>query len=290
MREQHGFVIKPSGGTSQCSSQSNLTTLPSTWSAGTRWNTPSLSAYVTQEGPGPIQYTLTVNITGSGSVTKNPDKALYNSGDVVQLTAVPAAGYTFTGWSGDLTGSTNPASLTMNSNKTVTATFTQQPPAQYTLTVNITGSGSVTKNPDKALYNSGDVVQLTAVPAAGYTFTGWSGDLTGSTNPASLTMNSNKTVTATFTQQPPAQYTLTVNITGSGSVTKNPDKALYNSGDVVQLTAVPAAGYTFTGWSGSLTGSTNPASLTMNSNKTVTATFTQQSRSVHPDSEYNGQR
>ncbi len=64
-------------------------------------------------------------MTGSGSVTKNPDKALYNSGDVVELTAAPAAGWVFSGWSGDLTGNTNPQSLTMNANKTVTATFAQ---------------------------------------------------------------------------------------------------------------------------------------------------------------------
>jgi peptidoglycan/xylan/chitin deacetylase (PgdA/CDA1 family) len=220
---------------------------------------------------GPV-YTLAVNVTGSGSVTKNPDKAQYNSGDVVQLTAVPASGWSFSGWSGDLTGSTNPTSITMNANKTVTATFVLAP-VQYTLTVNVTGSGSVVKNPDKAQYNSGDVVQLTAVPSTGWSFSGWSGDLMGSTNPTSITMNANKTVIATFVQAP-VQYTLTVNVTGSGSVVKNPDKAQYNSGDVVQLTAVPSTGWGFSGWSGDLTGSTNPTSITMSANKTVTASFT----------------
>ncbi|MCL5877801.1 MAG: FG-GAP-like repeat-containing protein [Candidatus Bathyarchaeota archaeon] len=149
--------------------------------------------------PPPTQYSLTVNVVGSGSVTKNPNQSTYISGTPVELTAVPASGWSFSGWSGDLTGSTNPATITMNSNKTVTATFTENPPTQYTLTVNIVGSGSVSKNPNQATYTSGTPVELTATAATGYTFTGWSGDLTGTTNPATIIMNANKVVTATFT-------------------------------------------------------------------------------------------
>ena len=72
----------------------------------------------------PIAYTLTVNTVGSGSIGKVPDQATYLYGDVVTLTATPAAGWTFNNWSGDLSGSTSPAAITINANKTVTATFT----------------------------------------------------------------------------------------------------------------------------------------------------------------------
>jgi uncharacterized repeat protein (TIGR02543 family) len=121
------------------------------------------------------QYSLSVSTVGSGSVTKSPNQASYASGSVVQLTAVPASGYTFGGWSGDLTGTTNPASITMNGNKAVTATFNAVAPSQYSLTVSVVGSGSVTKSPNQASYASGSVVSLTAVPASGWSFTGWSG-------------------------------------------------------------------------------------------------------------------
>ncbi len=121
---------------------------------------------------------------------------------MVQLTATPAVGWAFSGWSGDLTGTTNPASITMDANKNVTATFTQLPPV--TLTVNKVGNGTVTLNPAGGSYAVGTVVQLSAAPDAGWYFSGWSGDLTGTTNPASITMNANKTVTATFTEVPPA--------------------------------------------------------------------------------------
>ena len=73
-------------------------------------------------------------------------------------------------------------------------------PAQRALTLNVApvGGGSVTKFPDKATYNNGESVQLTAVPAAGYAFGSWSGDLMGSANPATLVMDADKTVTANF--------------------------------------------------------------------------------------------
>jgi uncharacterized repeat protein (TIGR02543 family) len=70
-----------------------------------------------------VKYTLTVNIVGSGTVTRTPSQASYDPGTSVQLTAVPQTGWQFSGWSGDASGSTNPISLTMNGNRTVTATF-----------------------------------------------------------------------------------------------------------------------------------------------------------------------
>jgi uncharacterized repeat protein (TIGR02543 family) len=215
------------------------------------------------------QYTLTTNTVGNGSITLDPSGPTYPDGTVVTLTAVPDAGWVFAGWSGDLSGTQNPTTITMNSNKNVTATFTQVP--QYTLTVTTVGQGSVTLDPPGGTYPDGTVVTLTAVPDAGWGFTGWSGDLSGSTNPTTITMNSNKNVTATFTQVP--QYTLTVTTVGQGSVTLDPPGGVYNEGTVVTLTAVPDSGWAFDGWSDDLSGTQNPTTITMDSNKTVTATF-----------------
>jgi len=149
----------------------------------------------------PTEYSLTISSTSGGSVT-TPGEGIftYTYGTPVQLTATADPGWTFSAWSGDLTGSTNPDTVTMDSDKTVTATFTQD---QYTLTVNTVGSGSVSKNPDQATYTYGTPVQLTATADPGWTFSAWSGDLTGSTNPDTVTMNGDRTVTATFTQAPP---------------------------------------------------------------------------------------
>jgi len=66
---------------------------------------------------------VTTDVVGAGSVTRSPDLAAYPQGSQVTLTAVPGAGASFAGWSGALTGGDNPATLTVDAAKTVTATF-----------------------------------------------------------------------------------------------------------------------------------------------------------------------
>jgi len=212
-------------------------------------------------------YTLTVNIIGSGSVSKDPDQAGYAPGTVVTLLATPAPGWSFSGWSGDLTSENNPATVIMDSNKIINATFT---PNQYTLTINIVGGGSVSKNPDRPTYTYGEIVTLTATADPGWIFQGWSGDLSGSESPINITIDGDKNVNATFIRL----YVLAVNIVGSGSVLKNPDQATYVEGSVVTLTATPATGWAFYGWSGSISSSENPITIVMDSDKIITATFT----------------
>jgi hypothetical protein len=73
------------------------------------------------------------------------------------------------------------------------------PPPQYTLTINITGKGTVFKDPDKTTYDEGERVTLTSDGAVlGWSFSSWGGDLEGSDNPIIITMNSSMTVQANF--------------------------------------------------------------------------------------------
>ncbi|NLI80094.1 MAG: hypothetical protein GX443_00180 [Deltaproteobacteria bacterium] len=147
--------------------------------------------------------TLTVQAQGSGAVTLNPPGGTYPQGSVVQLTATASSGWQFSGWSGSLTGTANPASLMMDGDKNVTANFTPLP--SYTLSLQTSGSGVVNLNPAGGTYLQGTPVQLTATASSGWQFSGWSGSLTGTANPAVLTMDGNKSVTATFTEYIPPQ-------------------------------------------------------------------------------------
>lgn len=209
-------------------------------------------------------YSLSVAASG-GSVSRSPDQASYTSGTEVTLVAVANAGYTFTGWSGAASGTSSSVTVTMDADKSVTANFTAN---AYTLAVAST-NGSVAVVPQKTTYSYGETVSVQAVPSTGYHFTGWSGDLSGSSNPMSLVMNDNKSVTAGFSIN-----TYTLNATAvNGSVTRSPDQTLYNYGETVNLQAVAADGYEFTGWSGALSGTANPIALVMSSDKSVTATF-----------------
>lgn len=226
-------------------------------------------------GGGTTQFTLTTNSIGNGSVQLSPNGGIYDESTVVQLTATAQPGWEFSGWSGDLVSTENPASITMDGNKNVTATFTEIVVPQYTLTTNMVGSGSVQLSPNGGSYDENTVVQLTAIPQPGWEFSGWSGDLVSTDNPANITMDSNKNVTATFTEVTVPQYTLSTNTVGSGAVQANPGGGIYNENTVVELTATPDPGWAFSGWSGDLVSSDNPANITMDSNKNVTATFTE---------------
>ena len=215
--------------------------------------------------------TYTLNVTAvNGTVSKTPNEETYTHGATVVLTATPAQGYQFSGWGGDATGFMNPLTLTMNSNKNITANFTA-----ITYTLNVTAqNGTVSRTPNQTTFNSGTQVVLRPTAASGYQFTGWSGDANGTANPLTVTMNSNKNITANFTLIPVAT-TYTLNVTAvNGTVSKTPNQTSYASGAQVVLRATPAQGYQFTGWSGHANGSVNPLTVTMNSNKNITANFT----------------
>lgn len=77
---------------------------------------------ITIKAPAVVTYTLASTVVGSGTVS--PASGTFNAGTTQTLTAIAAAGYTFTGWSGDATGTTNPLSVVMTANKNIKATFT----------------------------------------------------------------------------------------------------------------------------------------------------------------------
>lgn len=151
-------------------------------------------------------YTLTVNVSpsGSGSVQVVPLKNNYVNPEQVTLTAVPGVDYAFVGWSGDASGSTNPLTITMNSNKSITAVFesTAPPPPEdiYYLEIYIEPglSGYVAVDPQKPKYAQDEEVTLTAIPASGNAFLNWGGDASGSTNPLTVIMTDDKSIIANF--------------------------------------------------------------------------------------------
>ena len=226
-------------------------------------------------------YALLVNSmpAAGGSVTSAPVGTSFAAGDSVSLTAVPATGYTFSGWTvnGASAGTTNPLSVVMSANKTVQANFTVIPAATYTLTVTPATGGTVTPTPSGTSFTAGASVSLAAAATTGFTFSGWTvdGASGGATNPLSITMSANHTVLANFTAIPATTYTLTVTPATGGTVTPTPSGTSFAAGTNVSLTAAPANGFTFFGWTvdGVSAGSTNPLAITMSANKTVQASF-----------------
>ena len=156
--------------------------------------------------------TVSKNGTGTGSVTSAPSgvscgtvcSASYPSGGSVTLTATAASGSSFTGWSGDCTG-TGTCTVTMDGDHSVTANFQLVRPT-LTVTKAGNGSGKVTSSPAgincgsicSATFQLGASVTLKASPAVGSRFTGWSGDCAGTNANCKLKLTVNRAATATF--------------------------------------------------------------------------------------------
>ena len=177
---------------------------------------------------------------------------------MVTLTATPATGSVFSGWSGPCSG-TGTCQITMGTAaQSVIATFGLAS-VSYTLDVAKTGNGAgtVTSSPAgiscgtdcSEPYLAGTVVTLTATASAGSTFSGWKNGPCSGTGTCQVTMISALSVTASFTSNP-VTYTLTVTKagTGTGTVTSSPAgiscgtdcSEPYTSGTAVTLTAAPA--------------------------------------------------
>ncbi|SHJ59590.1 repeat domain (List_Bact_rpt) [Hymenobacter daecheongensis DSM 21074] len=276
-------------------------------------------------GPPPAPaHTLLVNVSGSGTVSRSPDQASYASGSTVTLTATPAAGQQFLGWSGAASGTTNPLSVTLTSDKVVTATFGPLPAAPAFAVVSFTLVNADTDQDIKTL-TAGDTLTLSSLPTrnlnlrantspatVGSVVFSLSGaqarSHTESMAPYALFSDSqgdyfawtptggSYSLTATpyaegagggaagtpltlgffVRDQPnPVFYALMVNVSGSGTVSRSPDQATYASGSVVTLTATPAAGQQFTGWSSDSVslGTANPLNVTVTSSRVITARF-----------------
>ena len=124
-----------------------------------------------------------------------PAVITFASGTNVRLEAIPASGYLFNNWSGDLSGTTNPTTIVMDCQKKVIANFSRM----MTLTMEDSGSGSTTPAAGTRDYSEGTVVSITATPGSAWRFNKWTGDVSD-TNSAktTVTMDSDKTVTAKF--------------------------------------------------------------------------------------------
>ena len=248
-------------------------------------------------------YALGVTVTGSGTVTSSPAgiscgstcTRSYDQGTVVTLSAAPASGYSFTGWSGAGCTGTNTCVVTMSAARTVAATFTAIPASSYALTTTVTGTGAGTLTSNPAGINcpttcsttvtSGTSVVLTAANSATSSFTGWSGacastgTVTATGGTCTVKVSAATTAGAVFTLN---TYALAVTKVGSGTVASSGGNiacgsacsASFNAGTAVTLTATPATGYTFTAWGGACSGSNGTCAVTMNAAKSVTATFT----------------
>jgi len=115
------------------------------------------------------KYTLAVTAGEGGTVSTSG--GTYSQGTQVSITATPSTGFTFSQWSDGST--TNPITVTLNSNTNLSASFTAIINS-YTLTVTAGEGGTVST--EGGTYDEGTEVTITATPEEGYEFAGWSNE------------------------------------------------------------------------------------------------------------------
>ena len=195
---------------------------------------------------------LTVSDSEDGTVT---GAGIYPLGEAAILTATPALGYLFSGWTGDAVGDSNPLSLLMNEDRTVRAIF-----------------GQDQRDPDQdGLSNYEELVVHGTNPDSA------DSDGDGFSDGLEVAENSDPNQTGTFPTR-----VLTVVNTVNGSVT---GAGIYPLGSRPAIEASPALGFLFTGWTGDASGlgTTSPASITMNLDRSVGAIFSRDQRDPDQD-------
>jgi Divergent InlB B-repeat domain/Beta-propeller repeat len=250
---------------------------------------------------------LTITVQGDGGVgvytaefspgctpTDSPCTYQVLQGEQVDLSPFGFENDTFQHWGGFCSG-TDPSgcSFTMPTTATsVTATFTNNATRTLNMFKSPGNGGTVTSSPSGIScgrscdnvshgFTKGAAVTLTATPASGFNFIGWSGDTceTGTGTTCGYTMNDDHTVTANFLAK--NTKTLTVTKPTGGSVTSDPAGidcgtscvADFGTNLVANLTAHPAAGFTFGSWVGQSGCNTPTCGVFMDSDKTVSVKF-----------------
>lgn len=311
-------------------------------SSGSNPNSPAPS-------PSEFQVSVAFHGTGTGAVLSNPSGISCHTGasgacsisvaagSRVKLTVVPDPLMVFAGWNGGgCQGTSSTCTFAVNTNTNIAVTLNPAPPpppanAQLTVTLSGNGQGQVTTNPTgiscpgtcTASFPTGTQLMVTATPAAGSVFAGYSGACTTQTSkikdyeksaatssPAptcSFAASGTEALTAAFTTAapppppPPPASQISVTISpspfpdeASGTVVSNPAgiscpgtcSASFAQGTTVTLTAAGAnAGWKFKQWGGdgSCSGTNTTCSIAMGTKgDSVAANFTS------PDMEYHG--
>ena len=166
------------------------------------WLLPLIGAFIiltqscSTESTPVYQLTTSAEPAEAGSVSQSAREA--NEGESITITAVPNEHWVFNGWGGDHTGSDNPATVLMDSDKSITALYKKR---EYPLAITIEGKGTVKEEviQSKSIdYPHGTIVELTAEAIDEWEFKEWTGDIVSDENPIQLTIDGPVQLTATF--------------------------------------------------------------------------------------------
>ena len=146
----------------------------------------------------PVSYSLTMTASEGGTVT--PKSGTYSENDSLELLGIPDSTYVFVNWTGSISSTDNPLSVTMDANKSINGNFAKK---QYNLIINVDGEGTVSEEIISTGrvedYDVGTLVKLTANPSDGWDFVKWTGEFVSYKNEIEISINKGISLTAEFT-------------------------------------------------------------------------------------------
>ena len=248
---------------------------------------------------GGFALTLSASGSGAGTVVSSPAgidcgstcSATFGADAQVTLTATPAPGSVFTGWSGEAWSGTGTCTVTMDGSKSIGASFNLG--NIITVSRKGTGSGTVASRPSgiscpavcSGTFLGDQSITLTPIASLGSTFAYWTGACNDALPSCTVGMNENTTVTAAFYLTKNAKFRLT---TAKKRVSAGDGTILSSDGRIgcgtacgygyyphtpVTLTATASGDAVFTGWSGACSGTEATCTITMDKAKTALASF-----------------
>ena len=220
--------------------------------------------------------------TGSGKIKVNgtvhnlPYSEEFNYNSIVAIEGIPSVGSNFTNWSGDISGTTNPTSVNVISNKNIGVNFSIKKYSIYLSKAPVQG-GTVTGAGD---YDYGKEATVIATPSKGYSFTNWTeNNITVSLDSLyKFTVDTSRTLTANFSRRV-RTVTAFVNPELSGVVT---GAGNYNEGDLVKMIAFPSNGWRFVNWTenNNVLSADSIYSFNILFNRAITGNFTKKKYAI----------
>lgn len=224
-------------------------------------------------------HTLSTDVYPTDGGTVYPSEGDFNTGERIRIEAHPAKGYVFERWEKDIIGNSNPDLLVFRANSSVKAHFLKR---NYDLNVNVSGEGLVRETVMKLSPGKDDSdttsisvlkIRLEAEAENRWFFDRWEGDLNGSENPKTVSVENLKNITAVFDKKVVNEFTINIDTSGNGTVDLYPKRQVFKKGDQVILTAVADSGWNFKKWAGDLTGCENSQTVIIEKDIDATAHF-----------------
>ncbi len=212
-----------------------------------------------QYSPAP-SYTVTFVEGANGTVTGTKVQTVVQGNPTTEVTAAPSTGYHFVNWTGDLSGTTNPLTVSnVMADMTITANFDIN---TYNVVFELGGYGTRTGGGAliQSVTHGSGATAPTVSTNPGCSFTGWNRGFSNVTADTRVIAQYYFSIcTVTFVEG------------ANGTITGTKVQNVNNGDSTTEVTAVPLTGYHFVNWSGGLSSTANPLTI---SNVTIPMTVT----------------